>query len=164
MSKYSLGTVKNKLFNSNVVIRPARTDDLSSMTSLLSELFTIETDFSPDIRRQRQGLADLMANAAASILVAVMDNRIVGMCSLQPLISTAEGGTVGMIEDLVVSAAFRRQGIGLALLKNIEQLAQQKNMHRLQLLTNRNNAAALSFYEKFGWHLTHMVAMRKKFG
>lgn len=126
MPEYSIETVKNKLYNSSVSIRLACINDLIDMTHLLNELFSIESDFSPDIRRQRQGLADLIADPTASILVAVVKGEIVGMCTLQSLVSTAEGGTVGMVEDLVVSQAFRRHGIGVTLLHNIEKLAQQK--------------------------------------
>lgn len=155
--------VKKRLFGNQVSIRPACTHDIQSMTGLLGELFTIETDFTPDIRRQRQGLADLMSDPTANILVAVADDKIIGMCTLQSLISTAEGGTVGIVEDLVVSESCRRQGVGEMLLAEIERLARDKHMRRLQLLTNMENQAALNFYAKSEWDKTHMIALRKRF-
>lgn len=163
MQNHSLQDVKKRLFGGQVSIRPACTHDIQSMTGLLNELFTVETDFTPDIRRQRQGLADLMSDSSANILVAVANGEIVGMCTLQSLISTAEGGTVGIVEDLVVSESYRRQGIGEMLLAEIERLARNKNMRRLQLLTNMENQAALNFYAKSEWDKTHMVALRKRF-
>ena len=155
--------VKKRLFGGKLSIRPATTDDISSMTSLLGELFVIETDFTPDIRRQRQGLADLISNPTANILVAAVNGEIIGMCTLQSLVSTAEGGIVGIVEDLVVSESYRRQGIGEKLLESIEQLARDKGMRRLQLLTNMENQASLNFYAKSEWDKTHMIALRKRF-
>jgi len=38
------------------------------------------------------------------------------MCSIQILISTAEGGKVALLEDLVVAENFRNMGIGTKLL------------------------------------------------
>ena len=60
-----------KLIKREVTIRSATTADLGSMTSLLGELFSIEEDFTPDVRRQRQGLACLMASPKTTMLVAV---------------------------------------------------------------------------------------------
>ena len=155
--------VTNRLFGGKISIRPATTDDISSMTGLLGELFTIETDFTPDIRRQRQGLADLISDPTANILVATINDEIIGMCTLQTLVSTAEGGLVGIVEDLVVSESYRRKGIGEKLIESIEQIARHKGMRRLQLLTNMENQAALNFYAKSEWDKTHMIALRKRF-
>ncbi len=147
----------------DVVIRSASTADLGSMTSLLQELFTIEEDFTPNLRCQRQGLARLMENPHATLLVAVHQSAIVGMCTLQPLISTAEGGTVGLVEDLVIAEPWRGKGIGSKLLAAIETIARQQNMSRLQLLADRHNEAARQFYQQQQWHETHMIVLRKKF-
>ena len=164
MPKNTIRKMTRKLkMNGTVLIRTATTADLAGMTSLLGELFTIEVDFTPDVRRQRQGLAELMANDEATLLVAVIKNDIVGMCTLQPLVSTAEGGTVGMVEDLVVGEAWRRRGIGSILLDAIEEVALQQNMTRLQLLTDLDNEAAGRFYDKHLWEKTRLITMRKKF-
>lgn len=46
---------------------------------------------------------------------------IVGMATIQTLISTAEGGRVGLVEDVVVDESFRGKGIGKLLLAGIEE-------------------------------------------
>jgi len=155
--------IKDKLLNKELVIRIATTEDLISLSDLLRELFMIESDFTPNIRKQRQGLASLMNDQNATMLVAVIRNDIVGMCTLQPLISTAEGGTVGMVEDLIVGEKWRGQGVGGLLLDAIEKIAMEQNMSRLQLLTDKNNRQANEFYNKRDWSQTHMVVLRKKF-
>ena len=163
MPRATIQNMTRKLLNKEVTVRAATTADLGGMTSLLEELFNIEVDFTPDLRRQRQGLASLMANPEATLLVAVVGKEIVGMCTLQPLISTAEGGTVGIVEDMVVAEAWRGKGLGSVLIDAIEETAQNQKMSRLQLLTDQDNEPAELFYKKHKWEQTHLIAMRKKF-
>ena len=89
------------------------------------------------------------------------ERRVLGMCTVQTLISTAEGGRVGLLEDLVVAADFRRQGIGAKLLAEAVKWAECQGLKRLQLLADKNNEAALSFYENQGWKSTQLVCLRK---
>jgi len=144
-----------------IVLREAGEQDVAGMVRLLAELFAIEADFSIDAERQRQGLATLLANPAATVFVAEAEQKIVGMCTLQPLISTAEGGTVGLVEDMVVDDAWRGRGIGGRLLAAIEDTARRQGMSRLQLLRDSENGQAAAFYRKHGWRGTQLLAMRK---
>jgi len=163
MLRRSIQAMSSRLEGRKVIIRDAKRDDLVSMTGLLGELFQIEADFTPDVRRQRVGLASLMKSATATLLVAVAGDKIVGMCTLQPLISTAEGGTVGIVEDLVVSHAWRGQGIGSMLLDAIEDTARRQHMTRLQLLSDIDNIPALHFYKMHAWCKTGLINLRKLF-
>ena len=62
--------------------------------AVLKELFTIEADFDFDQEKQIFGLNLLLTSDKDCILVAQLlnDDRVLGMCTLQTLISTAEGG------------------------------------------------------------------------
>ena len=99
-----------------ITIRTAEPSDVAQLAALLEELFAIEADFAFVRNKQIQGLKQLLASEKAALFVAESDRRVVGMCSLQTLISTAEGGPVGLVEDLIVTEAFRHQGIGEKLL------------------------------------------------
>ncbi len=144
------------------IIRKARASDLSDLTKLLGELFSIERDFAPNSRRQRRGLKLILsAPTQWRILVAELGGRVVGMCSIHQLISTAEGATSGLIEDVIVQERYRGMGIGGRLLAGAEKWALSKGMHRLQLLTERNNSNAVAFYARSGWSKTHLVCLRK---
>lgn len=162
MNSHPLKKIGDRLRNREIKIRPATTSDLGSMTSLLGELFSIEKDFTANVRKQRLGLATLMASEDATMLVAVLKREIIGMCTLQPLISTAEGGTVGMVEDLVVAASYRGKGIGAMLLDAIEIIAREQGMTRLQLLTDKDNEGALRFYDNHQWQRLNLIPMRKR--
>ncbi|HIJ91615.1 MAG: GNAT family N-acetyltransferase [Desulfobulbaceae bacterium] len=146
----------------HAVIRPARPDDLDALVELLRILFGIEADFDFDAARQRRGLAMLLAQEAAVILVAEAAGRVMGMCSGQLTISTAEGGFALLVEDVVVAEPWQGKGVGRALLAAMEQWAASRKVGRLQLLADRNNTAALEFYRKLGWQPTELICQRRR--
>lgn len=145
-------------------IRPAQRDDLEAMVSLLLELFALEEDFSPNPARQRRGLSRLLDGCGKHrcILVAEIDGRVIAMATVQILISTAEGGPVGLVEDVVVRKDSRGRGIGRRLMEAVGSWGAERGLTRLQLLADRNNAKALEFYGKIGWQPTQLVCLRKK--
>ena len=146
-----------------VSLRKARAADIPQMCHLLSELFCIEADFSPDRRKQARGLTLLLnvTSGSSTVFVAEQNAEIVGMCSVQILISTAEGGPVGFIEDLVVKKDHRGKGIGTSLLTEITGWCRARNISRIQLLRDKDNLAAREFYLSDGWADTKLVCMRK---
>lgn len=144
-------------------IRTAKSDDVPQLVALLKALFAIEADFDFDPDKQTRGLQLLLNNGQACILVAESseDNKLRGMCSIQVLISTAEGGAVGLLEDLVVTADCRNQGIGAKLLAEAVCWAERQGLKRLQLLADKNNSPALVFYEKQGWQSTQLLCLKR---
>jgi ribosomal protein S18 acetylase RimI-like enzyme len=147
-----------------ISIRAALSSDIAQLVALLQELFVIEKDFVFDPVKQTNGLGQLLNSDKDCILVAQSSNlnKVVGMCTIQTLISTAEGGQVGLLEDLVVAADFRHQGIGAKLLAEAVCWAERQGLKRLQLLADKNNLPALSFYAKQGWQSTELVCLRKR--
>ncbi len=145
---------------SAVTVRPAGLSDLDGMTKLLWQLFSIETDFTPDEEKQRRGLELLLAVPGAYIIVAVDADYVVGMATLQTLVSTAEGGRVGLVEDVVVDREYRGNGIGSALLNHLRAWARENSLGRLQLAADCGNGAALEFYRSRGWKQTQLVILR----
>ena len=147
-----------------IAIRTATSADIPQMVALLKALFAIEADFDFDAEKQTRGLNLLLDSAKDTILVAVplLDgNKVLGLCTVQTLISTAEGGPVGLLEDLIVAVDFRNQGIATRLVAAAVYWAECRGLKRLQLLADKNNGSALSFYQKQGWQATQLVCLRK---
>lgn len=144
-------------------IRPARDTDVPALCDLLDQLFAQESDFQPDRSKQRRGLTALVNAGAdrAAVLVAEERGKVVGMATCQTLISTAEGGAVGLVEDVVVDRDRRGHGLGHALLDALEDWARKQGLKRLQLLADVDNLAALEFYRHAGWQKTRLIARRK---
>jgi hypothetical protein len=75
------------------LIRRAAVSDINAMVNLLRLLFSIEEDFTFDESRHCLGLAMMLKNEdERCIMVAEINAVVVGMCSAQLLVSTAEGG------------------------------------------------------------------------
>lgn len=144
-----------------VTLREARQGDLDELTALLRLLFTIEADFSFNEPRQRKGLLMMLDNDRGCVLVAEEAGQVIGMCTGQLVISTAEGGPAVLVEDMVVDPAHRGRGAGRALIKAMAGWAQEQGATRLQLLADKNNPPALAFYERLGWRTTALICLRQ---
>ncbi|MFA5206404.1 MAG: GNAT family N-acetyltransferase [Lentisphaeria bacterium] len=147
-------------------IRRATLRDLGAMTALLAELFSLEPDFAIYPDRQARGLRLLLKAArtgTANVTVAEdqASGRVVGMATVQTVISTAEGAPSGWVEDVVVTASRRGCGIGGRLLAALAAWAERHGVTRLQLLADRDNRAALDFYAGHGWQHTRMTPLRR---
>jgi len=144
-----------------LILREARAVDVETLITLLSQLFSIEQDFSPDPQRQRRGLESLLKSQSAYVAVAEHAGKVIGMATAQIVVSTAEGGPVGWVEDVVVDSQERGRGVGRALLAHLIGWAQNRGLTRLQLLADRDNQPALDFYRKQAWATSCLIALRK---
>ncbi|SCY66903.1 GNAT family N-acetyltransferase [Desulfoluna spongiiphila] len=145
-------------------LRQAREGDIGQLVSLLGVLFALEQDFTIDPEIQGRGLRMLMGLEGSVIQCVESGGRIVGMCSAQCLVSTAEGGLSALVEDLVVAEDHRGKGLGAMLLSSVEIWAESHGALRLQLLADQTNLEALGFYNRMGWRETRMVCRRKTMG
>jgi ribosomal protein S18 acetylase RimI-like enzyme len=145
----------------SVLIRSAYPSDLDHLVTLLEKLFSIEEDFTFNDRLQRRGLQIMLANELCCILVAEAAGQVVGMCSGQLTLSTAEGGAAMLVEDVIVLEDYRGRGVGRRLMDRLAEWGRAKGVSRLQLLADRNNTAALEFYKKNGWQATELICLRK---
>ncbi|OHD80958.1 MAG: GNAT family N-acetyltransferase [Spirochaetes bacterium RIFOXYB1_FULL_32_8] len=102
----------------------------------------------------------ILDTPGATILVAVDNDKVIGMVSCQMTISTAEGGYSGLVEDMVIENGYRGKGIGTLLIQKIVEWCLSNGASRVQLLADKNNSDALSFYKKNKWTLTNMICLR----
>jgi ribosomal protein S18 acetylase RimI-like enzyme len=146
-----------------ITIRGAELSDADELIALLRVLFTLEEDFSFNEAVQRRGIELLLSRQGPErqVFVAEISGRVAGMCSIQTLISTAEGGLVGQVEDVVVRDGCRGNGMGNALMDAVDGWAREKRLKRLQLLAERDNTHALNFYQSRGWEITNLMCVRK---
>ncbi|HEY3664226.1 MAG TPA: GNAT family N-acetyltransferase [Chthoniobacterales bacterium] len=146
---------------SDVAIEPAIAEDLDELSSLLGELFSEESDFRPDKGKQLRGLRLIFEQPnRGRVFVLRRDRTIVGMINLLFTISTAEGGFVILLEDLVIHKEHRGHGYGSMLLDYAIEFARQKNFRRITLLTDRPELRSQSFFRKHGFYESPMLPMR----
>jgi len=148
----------------NKEISIARMNDLPELTDLLNDLFTQDIEFVPDLKKQKAGLEAIINNPEfGEILVLKVDGQILGMVSLLYSISTALGGKVAILEDMIIHKDHRQKGLGKELLGEAICFSKERNCLRLTLLTDFNNDPAINFYQQFGFIKSGMIPMRLVF-
>jgi GNAT superfamily N-acetyltransferase len=142
-------------------IEPAAVPDIPALSALLTLLFAQEAEFRPDPAAQQCGLQAILGDPNIGlILVARQGGEIAGMVSLLFTISTALGGRVALLEDMVVSPRHRGAGVGARLLAEAMTQARQQGCLRITLLTDRANEAAQRFYARQGFAASPMLPLR----
>jgi GNAT superfamily N-acetyltransferase len=142
-------------------VEQATLEDLPQLTDLLGELFAQEGDFTPDRAKQMRGLRLILEQPnRGRIFVLRQNGMILGMINLLFTISTAEGGFVIMLEDVIIHRDFRHQGFGAKLLAHAIDYARRKDFLRITLLTDRINEEGQRFFKNHGFVESRMIPLR----
>jgi len=145
----------------HVVIEPATEADLDELSEMLGGLFSQEGDFRPDKEKQLRGLRLIFEQPSRGrVFVLRQNGAIVGMINLLFTISTAEGGFVILLEDLVIHQQYQGKGYGSKLLQHAIDFAKQKNFLRITLLTDRPENLAQEFFRHHDFVESSMIPMR----
>ena len=143
-------------------VEPATIEDLPALTELVMDLFSRSEDFRPDHEAQERGLRLILEQPnRGRIFVVRNHDKIIGMVNLLFTISTARGGFVILLEDVVIHPDHRGQGYGSMLVDYVVDFAKQKSFKRITLLTDKLSAESQEFFKKHGFEHSHMVPMRR---
>ncbi|MBP7950627.1 MAG: GNAT family N-acetyltransferase [Verrucomicrobiales bacterium] len=143
-------------------VEPATIEDLPELTDLVMSLFEIDGDFEPDREKQRHGLQLILEQPnRGRIFVVRSDHKLIGMVNLLFTISTAEGGFVILMEDVIILPEHRGQGFGDMLLAHVIDFARQKDFKRITLLTDKINERSQHFFQRHSFFHSHMIPMRR---
>ena len=137
--------------------------ELPQLVALLGVLFSQEAEFVPDDAKQTRALEKILSDeSVGTVYVAREEGRVVAMASLIYAVSTAEGGTAALFEDLIVLPTHRGRGIATALVAFMIAEARTRGVLRLTLLTDMQNERAQAFYRGLGFADSSMKPMRLK--
>ncbi len=143
----------------------ATPSDIPELCRLLEVLFTQEAEFTPNQDAQERGLAAIIGNPEiGQIFVAREGENIIGMVNLLYTVSTALGGRVALLEDLVVAPDARGAGAGSRILEHAIQAARISGCRRITLLTDSANESAQRFYRRHGFGTSSMLTLRLRLG
>lgn len=143
-------------------VEPATIEDLSELVELVMELFRLQGEYQPDPAVQERGLALILEQPARGRIFVVRNgHRIIGMVNLLFTISTAMGGFVIQMEDVIIHPDHRGQGYGGRLLEHVIDFARQKDFLRITLLTDKISAESQNFFRKYGFEYSNMIPMRR---
>jgi len=126
----------------SITIQRATINDLETLYQIERECFTIEAF-------GKQHIAYLLENPNAVSLVAQINNAIAGF--IIGLIHRHYGKITGRVYTLDVAVKYRRKGVGLKLLDEIERIFVKRGVKTCYLEVRKDNVAALELYRKQGY-------------
>ncbi len=135
----------------SVGVRAATVADVEQIYAFIVELAEYER-----ARDQVPGTTELLADAlfgphpAAEALIAERDGDAAGFAIFCASFSTWECRPGLWLEDLYVSPAHRRTGVGGVLLSRVAEIAVQRGCPRLEWNALDWNQPALDFYTRLG--------------
>ncbi|MBK1835258.1 GNAT family N-acetyltransferase [Roseibacillus ishigakijimensis] len=146
----------------DVRIEPATIEDLPDLTDLVVDLMNLQDDFTPDPVLQERGIRHILEDPARGrIFVARTDDRIVGMANLLFTVSTAMGGFVIIMEDVIIHPEHRGMGYGARLVDEVIQFAEEKDFKRITLLADRLSNDSQAFFQQHGFTFSSLIPMRR---
>jgi len=126
----------------SITIERATINNLETLYQIERECFTIEAF-------NKQHIAYLLKNPNAVSLVAKINNEIAGF--IIGLIRRHDEKITGRVYTLDVAATYRRKGVGLKLLNEIERIFAKRGVKICYLEARKDNMAALELYRKLGY-------------
>jgi ribosomal protein S18 acetylase RimI-like enzyme len=108
----------------------------------------------PQLSSSRRGLTatelkDIVDCPATRLLVARDGAEVVGMLSL--ILVQMPTGLRAILEDLAVDSAYRRRGIGTALLNSARELAANAGARTIDFTSRPSREAGIRLYERLGY-------------
>lgn len=147
----------------DLLIRQATADDFEALCELFEDVEALHREALPHVLRKPEGRAWIQEAVAAAttgdddavIFVAESAGRAVGLVHASigyaPDLPIMVPRRYVMIHDLVVGKAFRRAGIGRALVERVHEWALARDVAEVELNVWEFNKPALALYEEMGY-------------
>ncbi|WP_082930780.1 GNAT family N-acetyltransferase [Shewanella woodyi] len=132
------------------MIRSARFNDLAGVLKLYRELRPLDSDLEVNFAKERW--SEIIDDPLTFIIVADIDGELASSCSLNLNLSIANGARpFAIIEHVITSEKFRRQGLSRQVLEFAISMAWEENCCKVMLLSGENLDKAHSLYESVGF-------------
>lgn len=134
------------------IIRPAVPTDEAAVLALIEELFEPPGERSPDYSRERgrEGFRVAVEHPEADVLLALDGDVLVGLASVYLDLPFIRFGKRCWLQDLVVMASRRSEGIGKLLLDAATEWARERGCTHMELASGIGRLDAHRFYLREG--------------
>lgn len=134
---------------SNIHFRNIQRKDLDEVFVLLNQLKEI------DISKIDSNKAwnDFITNTSSNSIVGIYNDRVVAYGSVV-VENKVRGEVAGHIEDIVVDSEVRGMMIGVALIKELIRVANEKQCYRITLFCKES---LINFYARNGFEVNNVV-------
>ena len=122
----------------HIVVRPLAEGDLDAASEIERQCFTRPWS--------REALAEAIRNEASYFVVAVLESGVLAGCAGMHAVCGE-----CYIDTIAVPAAFRRKGVGRAMLEALVRLAEQMHAAFLSLEVRPSNGPAIGLYRSMGF-------------
>ncbi|MBI4660512.1 MAG: GNAT family N-acetyltransferase [Verrucomicrobia bacterium] len=143
--------MKGRPPNTELTIRTATEEDLPLILSFIRELAEFER-LAHEVEATESILRESLfgSRASAEVIFGCLHGQSVAFAVFFHNFSTFKGRSGLYLEDLYVKPAFRRQGIGQALMLHLARIAVERHCGRFEWAALNWNQPAIEFYEKLG--------------
>ncbi|MBW8185575.1 GNAT family N-acetyltransferase [Shewanella nanhaiensis] len=132
------------------MIRVARSNDLASVLKLYRELRPLDPDLEVNFAKEKW--SEIIDDPLTFIIVADIDGELASTCSLNLNLSIANGARpFAIIEHVITSEKFRRQGLSRQVLEFAISMAWEENCCKVMLLSGEHLKKAHSLYGSVGF-------------
>lgn len=134
------------------LVRTASPHDMAAVVKLVEQYWSFEEIAGFDAGSVERLLrAALFADGRARCWLAERAGEVGGYLLAVLVFSLEHGGMMAEIDEFFVAPAFRRQGVGAALLQTAENVLQASGVRRVQLQLGSENVRAREFYAARGY-------------
>jgi len=133
-------------------IVPATRDDIPLIRQFILELAEYERARPGEAPVTEKDIAETLfgEHPAAEVLIAYLGDAPAGFALFFHNYSTWLGNRGIYLEDLFVKPAFRKSGVGFALLRELARIAVDRKCGRVDWAVLNWNELAISFYKQIG--------------
>lgn len=133
-----------------VSIRSATESDLARILALFAELNPDDEPL-PEARAS-ETWGRILAQEGHEILVAELDDRVVGCCVLVVVPNLSRSARpFAVIENVIVDSRYRRRGIGARILQEASDAARREGCYKVMFMSSAKRTEAHRFYETVGF-------------
>ena len=144
-----------------IIIRLVQPDDIDAVARLWEALVEYHRQLDSDLppaapqgaRRYARRLIERIDDPMSRVLVAQVDGEVVGyvlgvVVDLAPEMFAQDAS--GFLADIFVDEAYRRAGVGKALVGALTDWFREKKLHYFEWHVAARNEAGLAFWRSFG--------------
>jgi len=132
-----------------ITVRSAQRDDLHALCTLIEQLMDQPSQYD----KAAATLQLILADPAYTLLAAEADGEVAGtVMGIRCYDLASECRPFMVVENVIVSAKYRGQGIGRRLMEELETRARLENCAYIILVSGAQRAAAHALYRSLGYN------------
>lgn len=114
------------------------------------------------VRRNVDEVQQELLHARETIVVAVMEEQVVGFACGQVVKSFCYKESMAEITEMYILESARRKGLAVRMIALLENIFRNVGVKSVKILTGQENMQAINAYEKAGYYRQDHLVMDKK--